>query len=267
MNTFIYGLADTIDNQIKYIGKSNEPQRRLTSHINEALKQKLKNSKKLNWIRKVLSENKKIEIIILDEVDIIEWSFWEQWWIEQFKVWGFKLKNGTKGRDFSDSEIEERRCKALKGHIVTQNTRDKISKTVKEQSAKKWTTELRKKSSESALKKFANGYKAKGAVEWKEKGLQHYQFKPIAKYNLKGSLINEFYSVENLVKDFGSRTAYTGSCKYHNIKRGFIYRYINPTETDLPNTKESINETIELYLKRKELVRKNMSEKQKLRWR
>jgi hypothetical protein len=29
----------------------------------------------------------------------LEWGFWEIYWINQFKTWGFELKNLTNGGD------------------------------------------------------------------------------------------------------------------------------------------------------------------------
>jgi hypothetical protein len=41
--------------------------------------------------------NKNIQLIELDIVNSNEWKFWESWYIELFKSWGFKLKNKNKG--------------------------------------------------------------------------------------------------------------------------------------------------------------------------
>ncbi len=36
-------------------------------------------------------------IEIIDIVESKDWKFWESYWIEQFKCWGFKLKNKNNG--------------------------------------------------------------------------------------------------------------------------------------------------------------------------
>jgi len=36
-----------------------------------------------------------IQSYIIDEVE--DWKFWESYWIEQFKCWGFKLENKNNG--------------------------------------------------------------------------------------------------------------------------------------------------------------------------
>ena len=35
----------------------------------------------------------KASIYLLDEVEENNWEFWERYWIQQFKQWGFNLSN------------------------------------------------------------------------------------------------------------------------------------------------------------------------------
>jgi hypothetical protein len=65
------------DNIPFYVGKSNRLQGRISSH------------------KKAFGENIVLEVI--DEVPLNEWKFWEIYWIEQFKTWGFNLKNKNNG--------------------------------------------------------------------------------------------------------------------------------------------------------------------------
>ena len=60
-----------------YIGKTNEPNRRLREH-------------RMNF-------SKDVSLEIIDEVEESEWEFWEQWWIELFHIWGITLLNKNKG--------------------------------------------------------------------------------------------------------------------------------------------------------------------------
>jgi hypothetical protein len=67
-----------LENEIPvYLGKTNEPNRRLREH-------------RMNFSKDVCLE-------VIDEVEENEWIFWEQWWIELFHNWGIKLSNGNKG--------------------------------------------------------------------------------------------------------------------------------------------------------------------------
>jgi len=60
-----------------YIGKTNEPNRRLREH-------------RMNF-------SKDVSLEIIDEVEETEWEFWEKWWIEIFNTWGITLLNRNKG--------------------------------------------------------------------------------------------------------------------------------------------------------------------------
>ena len=54
-----------------------------------------------------------IKIELIDIVEENEWKFWESYWIEQFKQWGFNLENKNKGGG------------GLEHHII--KTKEKIS--------------------------------------------------------------------------------------------------------------------------------------------
>lgn len=73
--TFIYILVE--NNIPVYLGKTNEPIRRLREH-------------RMNFSKDVALE-------VIDEVEDNEWVFWEKWWVEIFSSWGIKLLNRNKG--------------------------------------------------------------------------------------------------------------------------------------------------------------------------
>ena len=60
-----------------YLGKTNEPNRRLKEH-------------RVNFGKGIVLE-------VIDEVHKKEWKYWESWWIEIFNMWGVKLLNKNKG--------------------------------------------------------------------------------------------------------------------------------------------------------------------------
>ena len=107
--TFIYALTDPDTKEIRYIGKSDEPNDiRLSCHIFEAT-QKIENDKlksktyKSKWIRSLIKVGKLPLVEILDEIDFSEWEFWEKYYISLYKSWGFNLVNGTPGGDGGDT--------------------------------------------------------------------------------------------------------------------------------------------------------------------
>lgn len=96
MKVFIYTLEHPITNEVRYIGKTKNPKMRFHNHCN-----KLHNEKthKRNWINSLKKENLKPIMKILDEIEESEWKYWEKFWIEQFRQWGFNLVNHTSGGD------------------------------------------------------------------------------------------------------------------------------------------------------------------------
>lgn len=92
--TTIYTLTDPMDNQVKYIGQTKNPCRRLCEHLREKTL-----TKKNNWIKSLQKKGYNPIFEVLDEVEEKDANFWEIYWISQFRTWGFKLKNGTIGGD------------------------------------------------------------------------------------------------------------------------------------------------------------------------
>lgn len=91
----VYTLSDPRDNTIKYIGiTSQKLTKRLATHCAEIKS----NTKKVNWIKSL--KNIKLKPIIT-EIDCFntykEVLFFEQYWISQFRSWGFALLNLTDG--------------------------------------------------------------------------------------------------------------------------------------------------------------------------
>jgi hypothetical protein len=98
--TYIYGLFELgKENQIRYIGKSDNPKKRLKDHRNEKYR-----SPKCDWVRSVLCRNGQIGMKILATVPYEVWEIKE---IELIKEWRkiSKLCNLTDGGDGKMSNI------------------------------------------------------------------------------------------------------------------------------------------------------------------
>lgn len=91
-HTFIYALKEEGVETIRYVGKSNDPYKRLQQHIKNYAKLK---SKKINWINSAIKRGKNIELIILEKVDISDWQEREIYWIKQYN--SDKLTNSANG--------------------------------------------------------------------------------------------------------------------------------------------------------------------------
>ncbi|MEO6306078.1 MAG: GIY-YIG nuclease family protein [Bacteroidia bacterium] len=149
MTTYIYGLIDPRDNNIKYIGKSNNLKDRLKQHLNEK-----GNTIKLNWIKHIKKLDLKIEIVELDEVPMNEWRFWENHWVDLFKSWGFKLKNDDTpgaGTSFWNESSKKKSSDRLKGIPKSEEQKRKSSETklAKSKEEKEAIALMRKKTFDS----------------------------------------------------------------------------------------------------------------------
>jgi hypothetical protein len=96
----IYILIDPLTNDVKYVGKTINIAKRLNRHISES--KKTTKSHKKAWIKSLLKRGLEPIIEVIDEVLEEDWKFWESYWIEQFKCWGFNLTNDTSGGDGVD---------------------------------------------------------------------------------------------------------------------------------------------------------------------
>lgn len=147
--TFIYALVDPRTQQIRYVGKANDPQHRLRDHLREKRK-----SYKNSWIKELRDNGLVPELQIVEEVPVTNWMERERYWIAYYRDLGMALVNGTdggdgvhgmqhtpearakisaagmgnqhsKGRHPTPEETAKRRS-SLKGHVVTPETREKI---------------------------------------------------------------------------------------------------------------------------------------------
>jgi hypothetical protein len=94
--TYIYMLIDPITNQVRYIGKANNPTERYKNHKNRC---RDKNTHKRKWINKLRLQNLYPEIEVIDTVPINNWHYWEKFWIAYYKFLGCNLINYTSGGD------------------------------------------------------------------------------------------------------------------------------------------------------------------------
>ena len=119
------------------------------------------------------------EIIEIDCVDDNEWKFWESWYIELFKSWGFELENknsggGGRGPGWVSSPERNAKIKAsLQNHsqYYTDEVREKISN-----------------SNKGKLKPFTKEHQQNMLIAKRK------QAKPLLMYDLNNNLIREWES-------------------------------------------------------------------------
>ena len=86
----IYGLVDPRDRQIKYVGQSNDPERRYQQHINA-----IEDTAKGIWIQGLRTIGQLPEFILIDKCPDEDAFYLENWWILVGRRQGWPLTNGT----------------------------------------------------------------------------------------------------------------------------------------------------------------------------
>jgi hypothetical protein len=91
---FIYALVDPATGKIRYVGKSNDPEKRLRSHLQDETGP---NKDKRSWLKQLSISGQKPELHILEEVSLENWKERERWWIAEMKRRGEPLTNISEG--------------------------------------------------------------------------------------------------------------------------------------------------------------------------
>lgn len=84
----IYVLINPISGNVFYVGATLYPDERLKQHTYEG---KYADSFKTIQINKIVAAGLEVEILVVDECHISEASYWEDFYSQLFKVFGFEL--------------------------------------------------------------------------------------------------------------------------------------------------------------------------------
>jgi len=258
--TFIYTL-EFPEGNIRYVGKSNNPQQRFNSHLKES--ERNITSHKISWIKSVLRSNNKPILNILDIVPSNDWQIYEQYWISQFITWGFNLVNSTIGGDGNHKiskeirdkiaetlrgrkipeNVLEKRSKALKGKIRSKEVRQRISDTLMNHSV---SDAQRMKQSETMKRRCENGeivswIKGKTGFTSPRKGIKlrrdeivgrDKRIKKVYQYTLNNEFIREWEYAKDIetlgiIPNLGRMGVF--NCCRGNSKQafGFIWKFNN----------------------------------------
>lgn len=132
MTIYIYALLCP-QGEIRYIGKTNNPQLRLSQHMKTAASGKVKHYT-ANWINSLLAAGQKPHMEIVQQVPEGEdWQAYEIRAIAEFRAEGHRLTNSTPGGLLMDVSPEAIARRVALGTIVlnTPEIREKMSRGVK----------------------------------------------------------------------------------------------------------------------------------------
>ena len=233
---YIYGLIDKEKNELKYIGKSINPQSRYRKHLQES---KNKCTYKDNWICSLLQNNNKPELLIIDEVNQDDWVFWEKYYISYYKFIGCKLTNITDGGDNPPVRTGKKRTKEEIEKISKSNlgkkrsdeTRKKISLSKKGKPIQhlnngkersllhrlNLSLSLKGRTSPNKGKKFDDCYKNKLSIS------HSHQKKRIIQMDLNGDIIKIWDSVSSAKKEY--KNNHISECCLGKIKTAAGYKW------------------------------------------
>mgnify|MGYP000048738562 CR=1 FL=1 len=130
MKIYIYTLKDPDTQEVRYVGKSKRPKRRLSEHTYKKLL-KTKKTHLAYWVLSLLKNGKKPIMEIVDETNE-DWQTLEQKWIKKFS----NLCNHTEGGEGCHGykqppEHKEKRRQSMfgknKGKKHTQKFKDNLS--------------------------------------------------------------------------------------------------------------------------------------------
>ena len=209
--TSIYYL--TLEDNIPfYVGKTHT-----------TLKQRLYT----HWIT---GNNKNIQIHLIDKIPTDEWKFWECYWIEQFKIWGFNLKNKNNGGGGSTKWTQEQKNNPLRKKRLSQSLKGKIlgvegywknknhSEETKQKmsmahTGRKDTLETKKNKSESAKGKIKTQNHKNNLSQSASKSFG----RPVLQKDLNNNLIKEWETGKQASIELGlSYTAINNCCRFNS---------------------------------------------------
>jgi hypothetical protein len=201
----IYALLEPNTELVRYVGLTKKSlKERLRKHLNEKLRGK-KATYKYNWIQSLKEKGLKPEIILLeDNLNLEEANEKEIVYIKTFKSFGAKLVNisiggncGASGYKHSE-ELKEYFRELNKGRFVSQETRDKLSKSLKGKTS--WNKGI--PMSENAKLKLSKAKTGKSSIK---KGRTKFDINFIIDLIKKGFTIKEIMKKIKCSKDVVSR--------------------------------------------------------------
>jgi hypothetical protein len=132
----IYVLVDPRNGDIRYVGfTAGDLETRRRDHLSERKKNN-NETHRARWLRKLKKLKLEPMIRVVQQIPLYCWQQAEQYWIAFFRQEGCPLTNATEGGEGTlgwraRPETRQRMSKAQKGHLLSEESRRKISKAKK----------------------------------------------------------------------------------------------------------------------------------------
>lgn len=240
----IYALSDPRNDEIRYIGKTNNIKKRVRDHLSLKEKNFLKN----NWLKNLKNEGLKPNVLTLEITTEELWKEREIFYIKHYKEKYNKLTNMTDGGEgvtFTpeirdrlskklisighkpSKEALEKSMKSRMGKELSLEHRNRISKslvgTVKteEQKIKNRNRMLGKKMSESSKEKLS---RSRMGYVWREESKDKLR-KNILKLDTNGVVITEYKGITTAAKEIGGDISNIWRCLNNQRKTAYGYKW------------------------------------------
>lgn len=115
----IYGLRDPRSMELRYVGMTVKPERRVKEHVRDSARRP--NCHRSKWIASLVREGLRPELIELETVPHGERETAEIFWVGYMKALGARLTNATNGGNGANNwpqELRRRRGETLRGRRV-----------------------------------------------------------------------------------------------------------------------------------------------------
>lgn len=228
--TFIYGLKDPVSDEIRYVGKSNNPKSRLSRHIYDA--KETKSVHRLCWIKGLLDRGEKPILIILEECDVSVWGDRENYWISNFSNLTNMIDGGKFCPMLNSSIVEKMKAtKKSNPQIFTEETRIKLSISTKSL----WERGIIKPRGEQTIEERNNRkiimkdiWQNRSILERKRVGklISQGRNKPVIKLDMIGNYLDEYISAKEAELKNGICKDKVSACCRNERKTAGGYKWI-----------------------------------------
>lgn len=220
---WIYTLSDPFTLEVKYVGKTVRVNRRLNDHLKCNGK-----SKKDAWIKSLVNKGSKPVLDVVEITDEENCNWLEQYWISQFRTWGFNLKNMTEGGDGSYGLTPWN--KGLKGSFKhSDESKLKMSLSRKGKYLGESNPLFGRKMSPEVVEKLRLkriGQKRSNEFKKNREGEKNANSKPVYCYTLDMTFVKEYKCARYVVEDGFDWNMVSKVCRgVHKTHKGYVFLF------------------------------------------